>query len=207
MSLEQEIKMVVSQQGELELLDLPWLSDLLEAKTARIHLLSTYFDTPEKALQQFGVGLRLRQIGTQWLQTVKCSGKAENGLHQRKEWEHELTGPEFDLALLAETELAPLIEQQTVWSAIAPVFTTEFERQLLPLRLQDGTRVEMAYDRGEVRAGEKRAVIHEIELELKQGDIKKMQDLAESLKAALPLEYSDTSKAAQGYELSQVNDK
>lgn len=207
MSLEQEIKMLVGQQEELDLLALSWLGDLLEAETDRIHLLSTYFDTPDKALQQFGVGLRLRQIGTRWLQTVKCSGEAKNGLHQRKEWEHELNGPEFDLALLAETELAPLIEQQAVWSAIAPVFTTEFERQLLPLRLQDGTRVELAYDRGEVRAGEKRAVIHEIELELKQGDVKKMQNLAESLKTALPLQYSDISKAAQGYRLSQVTDK
>ncbi|WP_297809796.1 CYTH domain-containing protein [uncultured Methylophaga sp.] len=207
MSLEQEIKMLVSQQEELDLLALPWLGDLLEADTDRIHLLSTYFDTPDKALQQFGVGLRLRQIGEQWLQTVKCSGEAKNGLHQRKEWEHELNGPEFDLALLADTDLAPLIKQQSVWSAIAPVFTTEFERQLLPLRLQDGTRVEMAYDRGEVRAGKKRAVIHEIELELKQGDVKKMQNLAESLKAALPLQYSDISKAAQGYKLSQGADK
>ena len=207
MSLEQEIKMLVGQQEELDLLALLWLGDLLESKTDRIHLLSTYFDTPDKALQQFGVGLRLRQIGSQWLQTVKCSGEAKNGLHQRKEWEHELNGPEFDLALLADTELAPLIKQQSVWSAIAPVFTTEFERQLLPLRLQDGTRVEMAYDRGEVRAGKKRAVIHEIELELKQGDVKKMQNLAESLKAALPLQYSDVSKAAQGYNLSQVTDK
>lgn len=207
MSLEQEIKMLVGQQEELDLLALPWLGDLLEADTDRIHLLSTYFDTPDKALQQFGVGLRLRQIGEQWLQTVKCSGEAKNGLHQRKEWEHELNGPEFDLALLADTDLAPLIKQQSVWSAIAPVFTTEFKRQLLPLRLQDGTRVEMAYDRGEVRAGKKRAVIHEIELELKQGDVKKMQNLAESLKAALPLQYSDISKAAQGYKLSQGADK
>jgi inorganic triphosphatase YgiF len=207
MSLEQEIKMLVGQQEELDLLALSWLGDLLEAETDRIHLLSTYFDTPDKALQQFGVGLRLRQIGPQWLQTVKCSGEAKNGLHQRKEWEHKLDGPAFDLALLADTDLAPLIQQQSVWSAIAPVFTTEFERQLLPLRLQDGTRVELAYDRGEVRAGDKRAVIHEIELELKQGDVKKMQNLAESLKAALPLQYSDISKAAQGYSLSQGTDK
>lgn len=194
--------MVVDQQDELDLLALSWLNDLCEAKPEHVHLLSTYFDTPDKALQQFGVGLRLRQIGAQWLQTVKCSGEAKDGLHERKEWEHPLGGPEFNLDLLAETELAPLLEQSAVWSAIAPVFTTEFERLILPLRLDDGTTVEMAYDRGEVRAGEKRATIHEIELELKQGSVETMQGLAQSLKAALPLRYSDISKAGQGYALS-----
>lgn len=207
MSLEQEIKMVVGHQDELELLALPWLVELLEAEPERVHLLSTYFDTPDKALQQFGVGLRLRQVDSQWLQTVKCSGEAKDGLHQRKEWEHSLEGPVFNLDLLAETELAPLLEQEAVWSAIEPVFTTEFERQILPLRLSDGTTVEMAYDRGEVRAGSKQAVIHEVELELKQGKVEKMQQLAETLKAALPLEYSDISKAGQGYKLSQVDEK
>lgn len=206
MSLEQEIKLQVTQQHALDLDKLGWLMDLLEQPGQRIHLRSTYFDTPTRELQQFGAGLRLRQIGEQWLQTVKCTGKAENGLHQRKEWEHPLAGPEFDMVLLKQTELAPLVEDAAVWNALSPLFTTEFERLVLPLRLEDGTCVEMAYDRGEVRAGKQQAPIHEIELELKQGEIKKVQQLADRLKAALPLQYSDISKAAQGYQLSQVNE-
>ena len=207
MSLEQEIKMVVDQQVELDLPALSWLAELLETAPVRVHLLSTYFDTPDRALQQFGVGLRLRQIDEQWLQTVKSSGQARNGLHQRKEWEHALNGPEFDVSLLKQTDLAPLLENAEIWSEIEPVFTTEFDRQVLPLLLADGTRVEMAYDRGEVRAGRKRATIHEIELELKQGKLKTLQDLAGRLKTALPLQYSDLSKAGQGYALSQDTEK
>jgi triphosphatase len=65
----------------------------------------------------------------------------------------------------------------------------------------------MAYDRGQVRAGKRHTAIHEIELELKQGEIEKVQQFAEQLKAALPLEYSDISKAGQGYALSQGVDK
>jgi inorganic triphosphatase YgiF len=90
MSLEQEIKLLVVQPEELELMALPLISEHLQAAVSHIHLLSTYFDTPDKALMQFGVGLRLRQIGEQWFQTVKCSGEAVNGLHQRKEWEYQL---------------------------------------------------------------------------------------------------------------------
>lgn len=207
MSLEQEIKLQVSQDEALNLERLDWLMAMLDQPGQQIHLLSTYFDTPKHDLQQFGAGLRLRQIGEQWLQTVKCTGKAENGLHQRQEWEHPLDGPEFNMALLRETQLAPLLDDTDIWNAIEPLFTTEFDRLVLPLTLTDGTRVEMAYDRGEVRAGDRQAVIHEIELELKQGEIKKVQQLADRLKAALPLQYSNVSKAAQGYGISQVNEK
>lgn len=207
MSLEQEIKLQVSQDEALKLESLDWLMAMLDQPGQKIHLLSTYFDTPKCDLKQFGAGLRLRQIGEQWLQTVKCTGKAENGLHQRQEWEHQLDGPEFNIALLRETQLAPLLDDADIWNAIAPLFTTEFERLVLPLTLTGGTRVEMAYDRGEVRAGDQHSTIHEIELELKQGDIKKVQRLADRLKSALPLEYSDISKAAQGYKLVQAYEK
>lgn len=207
MSLEQEIKLQVLQDAELDLDTLDWLTALLDAEPSHIHLLSTYFDTPDKALQAFGVGLRLRQVGQQWLQTVKCTGEAHNGLHQRKEWEHELAAPEFDPALLQKTDLAPLMAKKEIWSAIEPVFTTEFERLVMPLRLADDTQVELAYDRGQVRAGDRQANIHEIELELKSGDLEKLQNLAIRLEAALPLRYSDISKAAQGYNLSQAIEK
>lgn len=207
MSLEQEIKLQVTQAESLLLHEIDWLKKRLIQDVYQQHLLSTYFDTADKALMKFGVGLRLRQIGEQWLQTVKCSGKASSGLHERQEWEHELEAPEFDLERLAETAIAPLLEQEQVWNAIQPVFTTEFERDVWLLRLEADTVVEMAYDRGEVRAGDKQTPIHEIELELKQGQIDICQKLADQLKAALPLEYSNISKAGLGYGLSQGTDK
>ncbi|WP_330110731.1 CYTH domain-containing protein [Methylophaga thalassica] len=207
MSLEQEIKLQVTQAESLLLHEIDWLKKRLIQDVYQQHLLSTYFDTADKALMKFGVGLRLRQIGEQWLQTVKCSGKASSGLHERQEWEHELEAPEFDLERLAETAIAPLLEQEQVWNAIQPVFTTEFERDVWLLRLEADTVVELAYDRGEVRAGDKQVAIHEIELELKQGQIDICQKLADQLKAALPLEYSNISKAGLGYGLSQGADK
>lgn len=204
MSLEQEIKLQVTQTEPLNLDELGWLKVLLKQDVYQQHLLSTYFDTPDKALMTFGVGLRLRQIGEQWLQTVKCSGNANDGLHERQEWEQELTAPEFDTERLAETAIAPLLKQKTVWNAIEPVFTTEFKRDVWLLALDKETVVELAYDRGEVRAGDKRTLIHEIELELKQGEIDICQQLADQLKAALPLEYSNISKAGLGYKISQA---
>lgn len=207
MSLEQEIKLQVTQAESLLLHEIDWLKKRLIQDVYQQHLLSTYFDTADKALMKFGVGLRLRQIGEQWLQTVKCSGKASSGLHERQEWEHELAAPEFDIERLAETAIAPLLEQKQIWNAIQPVFTTEFERDVWLLALDNDTVVELAYDRGEVRAGDKQTAIHEIELELKQGEIDICQKLADRLKTALPLEYSNISKAGLGYKLSQDTEK
>lgn len=202
MSLEQEIKLVVT--GPQTRLDLNMLANLLDDVVSgpeQNDLVSTYFDTPDFALKEFGVGLRLRRVNTQWLQTVKCSGHAVAGLHQRKEWEHPLAAAAFDLDLLRQTELAPLVDDATVWPRLVALFTTDFQRTQWLVRLDDETLVELAYDFGLVKAGDKQSRIHEVELELKQGSLKKMQAFSQQLKAALPLVFSDISKAAQGYSM------
>jgi len=205
MSLEQEIKLAVLQTEPLDIEALPLIANAMVAAPVSMHLLNTYFDTSDMALMKNKLGLRLRQIDQRYLQTVKANGQVVNGLHQRPEWEHELAGPAFNDVLLAETPLADIMEDKSVWSTLSPVFTTDFQRLEVQLEI-DGTLIELAYDQGQVSAADRTTIIHEIELELKQGQLKIMQDLADSLKALLPLDYSDTSKAKMGYELSQAID-
>lgn len=201
MSLEQEVKLVITGDEALELINLPWLMAYADDDGEIQHLVSTYYDTPELALIKQGVGLRLRLTGNGWLQTVKATGKVTNGLHQRQEWEHPLTGEAFDIERLRQTPIQQIIEQPNLWRQVQPVFQTDFVRQALQLTLDDGTQVELAYDRGQIVAGERQAVIHEVELELKSGNINAVKQLAELLCQKLPLSYSDISKAAQGYRL------
>jgi triphosphatase len=89
------------------------------------------------------------------MQTVKTSGYVQDGLHQ-------LDGAEWDLVKLKQTPLAVIIDNAAIWSKIDPVFTTDFERKTLQLHTEDGTRIELAYDRGRVIAGELTQAIHEI---------------------------------------------
>lgn len=201
--MEQEIKLAILTEDTLALSECGWLMQLLDGEIEHVHLSNTYFDTEDKALMTFGAGLRLREINGRWLQTVKCNGEVVNGLHQRPEWEQPLTGPEFDLLALKQTALAPLLADDAVWSRIQPVFTTDFDRQICMLA-SEGSLIELAYDRGIVKAGDQQDRIHEIELELKQGDITQCRRIAERLMTELPLQYSDISKAAQGYRLSQL---
>jgi inorganic triphosphatase YgiF len=88
-----------------------------------------------------------------------------------------------------------------VWAKVKPVFTTDFLRYSVQMSITDDTTVELAYDRGEVRAELRSSEIHELEIELLEGSVADMQHFAEQLALILPLEYSEVSKAEQGYRL------
>lgn len=201
MALEQELKLVVNADEliDLSLLVLPNYSIAGEIVTQR--LVSTYFDTAELYLSSQKIGLRMRQIDGLWLQTVKTSGHVQDGLHQREEWEDILNTAEWDLAKLKQTPLAVVIKNTAIWSKISPIFTTDFERKTLQIRAGDSTQIELAYDRGNVFAGELSWPIHEIELELKSGNVEHLRALAIELQQQLSISPNDISKAKMGYRL------
>ncbi len=201
MILEQEIKLQVLGDSKLDLRSLTWLCSLAEGDSETQRLISTYYDTPDQRLMTQGLGLRLRNKGGQWLQTVKTSGHAEKGLHQRQEWEHILDEAVFDMEKLKQTPLKTIIENQQIWSSIGPLFTTDFNRETVQIRLEDGTEIEFAYDYGKVSAKQRSTSIHEIEMELKSGSIEKLAQFGDMVAERLALKPSDTNKAQLGYQL------
>lgn len=202
MNLEQEIKLAVASETRLELAQLDWLQAISREQQQQ-HLRTEYFDTPQMTLKQKGIALRLRKQGQQWLQTVKTSGQVKDGLHQREEWEHPLPSGEFDLPLLLQTPLADIFADHRDWQQLQCLFFTDFKRDTWLLAAEQNTLIELAYDFGEAGAGDRRANIHEIELELRQGSLQVLRQLAEQLKTALMLTYNNRSKAEIGYDLYQ----
>lgn len=202
--MEQEIKLSVAGSQPLDLHIDQRLGELRSGPVQQQRMLTSYYDTPGWRLLRDGVFLRLRKAGDQWLQTVKTSGEVKDGLHQRQEWETPLHAPEFDLALLRQTPLRPIIEDEGVWAHVDAVFVTDFEREIWPLKLADGTEIELAYDVGEVRTLDRQTPIHEIELELVSGDVEKLQQLAAQLQADWSLVPAKLSKAALGYRLNNA---
>jgi triphosphatase len=201
MILEQEIKLQVIGERKLDLRSLTWLCSQAEDDIETQRLVSTYYDTLDQRLMAQGLGLRLRNKGGQWLQTVKTSGNAERGLHQRQEWDHALDEAVFDVEKLKQTPLKTFIENQQVWSTIVPLFTTDFNRETLQIRLEDGTEIEFAYDYGKVSAKQRGTSIHEIEMELKSGSIEQLTQFGDRVAERLGLEPSNTNKAQLGYQL------
>jgi inorganic triphosphatase YgiF len=177
-----------------------------------VRLENVYFDTPDLTLAKAKSALRLRRTPVGWLQTFKTVGAAQNGLHERHEWEMPVAGAALEVArVIDECERSG---EQTVAAALreaAPsliaLFRTDFVRTLWTLDTGDA-QVEAAIDQGEVVAdvnGESRRLpIREIELELKSGDDAALHTLAAELTAALPgLAPDDISKAQRGYRLRE----
>lgn len=163
--------------------------------------LSRYYDTPANELREHGVALRLRRRGSRWTQTVNGACVASAGLHRRSEYEWPLARPRLDPAKLAATPWADLFADTA--GRLAPVFTTEVSRTEQPLAFDDGTRATLCFDRGIARAGDRRAPLVEIEIELVEGDTRRLYDLALALCADIPLKLAHASKADRGYALAR----
>jgi triphosphatase len=81
------------------------------------------------------------------------------------------------------------------------VFETRVERTVVPLH-RESSEIEMAIDRGEIRAGKRYEPISEIEMELKSGSIGDLVQLAKTLGDQYELRYGARSKAERGYALA-----
>lgn len=163
-------------------------------------LISEYHDTPGHDLAEAGVALRLRRAGASWLQGVKGDGKAIAGMHRRAEYEWRLPTPRLDFGRLEQTPWRKLFAH--VGNDYQRVFVSDIRRSELPLQFADGTRARLCFDRGEIRAGGRRAAVAEIEIELQEGDPLRLFELAAALVVDLPLRVMHASKAERGYVLA-----
>ena len=81
-----------------------------------------------------------------------------------------------------------------------PLFETDVERATVEVE-EDGSTVEIAFDRGRVVAGPKEAALCEIEFELKRGEARAAVDIARRWCARYELTLSTISKAHKGARL------
>lgn len=170
------------------------------APTTR-NLLTRYFDTPDFALGDLGLALRLRRVGRRWLQTLKSEGERHGGLSVRAEYETSVPGNTFDFSRFPPAALSliprPLLKQ------LAPMFETRFTRTAWLLRTRSGAKIEVALDIGEIRAGADTRPLCEVELELKSGRPEALLDWALTLTKQINLLPLDLSKAERGIQLAR----
>jgi triphosphatase len=189
MDHEIELKFLIAPQSADEVLA------RLDGREAVKQLDATYFDTADHALRRAGFGLRVRDGEGGRKQTLKSA--SAGGVFARGEWESAVVGPEPDRALLAKTPAHKVINGD----ALTPVFATNVRRVTRMIE-RDGATIEAAMDRGELLAGDDRAGVCELELELKAGAPRVLFDLARDLAVHAPLRLSLVSKAERGYALA-----
>jgi triphosphatase len=193
---EVELKLAAPDGAVDTLLQHPALQ-LSSRKARRRHEVTTYFDTPDHALAQAGLSLRVRRTEGKRVQTLKANPRS-GVTADRAEWEWPVQQDKPDLSLLAQT---PIAEKLPRAIDLEPVFVTDINRTVSDLAIGDDTHIEAALDEGVITADHAREPVRELELELRQGDPASLYRLALELHAAAPMTVMSESKAARGYRL------
>ena len=195
---EIELKLLVDPDRLADFNDAPIITTHARSKGARKHLKAVYYDTAERTLLRAGLTLRVRQSGARFTQTVKAESKDDP--LRRGEWEASVPSIAPDLAL-AMPFLPEELRAELERHPLEAVFTTDIHRHQRIVELPSGT-VEVAFDHGHLRAGDRSTAVSEIELELKGGSRSAIYDLALGLAEQGAVRPSTRSKSARGFELA-----
>ncbi len=190
---EQELKLnvPVDAQSRVE-------KAVKRAKFSEIQLRALYFDTPSRALARALVSLRLRLEGNQWVQTLKMPG--EHSL-SRIELNQDRPEATLDLGIYAGTPVSDVLSGLT--EPLQVCYETDVQRLLRDIRSPSGV-VELAFDRGWLRAGNLQLPISEVEFELKRGKLEAVFEIGRIWQQRFGLILDFRSKAERGDRLAQL---
>ncbi len=102
--METELKLLIDPSDTEALRKHPLFKRYASDPPQEQTLSGIYFDTPNYDLRRADAGLRVRQVGRDWVQTLKVGGQAVGGLHQRHGWETKVKRPHPRPGDLAQTD-------------------------------------------------------------------------------------------------------
>ena len=164
-------------------------------------LLTRYFDTPDFALGNLGVALRVRRVGRRWIQTLKNEGESQGGLSVRAEFESLVPSGALDFSRFPDEALTRI--PPSLIANLVPMFETRFTRVAWLLRNRSDAAIEVALDVGEIHAGGRVQALCEVELELKSGRPEALVETALVLMEHISLLPLNISKAERAIQLAR----
>ncbi|MCH9636525.1 CYTH domain-containing protein [Rickettsiella endosymbiont of Litargus connexus] len=206
MFLEIELKLRIAPQDVNLLLQHPLLQLASTQALSVEQLISRYFDTSDLALWKEGLSMRVREAGGRTIQTLKTAGEQIGDLQHRHEWDQPVTQNSPNIEQFTDPSLITKLKTILGDKHLLELFHTDFQRSSWSLNTE-GTQIELVLDQGLVKTVTNQAVLHEIELELKQGDSQQLYKIAELLKSTIPLTVETRSKAERGYLLYNHDNK
>lgn len=138
-----------------------------------------YLDTPDRVFKRNKWMLRIREENDNQVLTMKTS----ESNHVRGEWNvQRLTTSEYPMEseLLALVHLGAPLELNSV-NEFFNVCEAKFIRTCVMLSYLDGTRIELAADHGVLCGENEVQKFQELELELYEGSVDRLIELAESI--------------------------
>lgn len=195
---ETELKLLADPETIKLLMAAPVLAREAGGKGVVRRLEATYFDTSDCTIARHGGSLRVRRSGRKHIQTLKLPG-GDNPL-ARRELEAAVPGMHLHIEQLPFDELGSFGEALN-GAELAPVFSTKVRRVQQLVSVGDA-QIEAAFDEGVLIAGDRTENVCEVELELKEGEVGAVYELALSLLGHAPLRIGYESKAERGYRLA-----
>ena len=200
-----------------------WIEALILPDSAQeTAMRSRYFDTDSRYLTENMASLRIRQENDQTVATLNVSQSSnhDQGLHQRHEWSIDLNKDDPDNEWFAHPDRGV----DAVWFLRSAVSDGDPDDQLrsmlqaidgqplIEICQADFTRLaydigygdslmELAMDLGDLRAGGLTEPVAELEVELKEGDVRDLIDLGVELRSRFDLIPESKSKYARCLDL------
>ncbi|WP_338573520.1 inorganic triphosphatase [Erwinia billingiae] len=202
MTIEIELKFIATSEAAEKLP--AQLANRPHQHSAPQKLTNIYFETADGQLRGWDMGLRIRGFGDSYEMTLKTAGQTIGGLHQRPEYNVALAKPELDIALLPADIWPQGCDLAALQQQLQPLFSTHFVREKWVVTYRE-SEIEVAFDRGDVTAGELSEPLNEVELELKSGERDDLLAFATELANMGGLRLGSLSKAARGYALAKGN--
>ncbi|MBB1406734.1 MULTISPECIES: CYTH and CHAD domain-containing protein [Pseudoalteromonas] len=165
-------------------------------------LQNAYYDTPSRELRALDIGYRTRCADNKCEQTIKLAGEVVGGLHQRPEFNLPIESNRPDLMAFDPSIWPHGMQANVIAENIHPIFSTNFIRRTWLIETQNGAKIEVVLDKGEIAAAGKVEVISELEIELVEGSRNELFALADKLVSQNCIRLGLYSKAARGYRLA-----
>lgn len=171
------------------------LPDVIERQ--HIVMEAHYFDTKDRQLNKNKIAYRIRVENETLVATVKAGGSSVGGLHKRMEANVFVKSSLPDLSVFADVkEVKPVVDfLQEV--PLYEIVATDFVREAVLVTYKK-SRIEIAMDKGLIRANGKVERIAEVELELKDGSEEELALLGTQLCNRFPLKPESRSKYYRG---------
>lgn len=205
--METELKLRFSSSEEMmKLWRAEWFADILIPNSEKTEYYDTkYYETKDRSLLEFSASIRVREIRDgDFVHTVKIGGTSRDGLHQRYEWNLETTEDEFDAETFAlhaisdgdPAEILTAVLDSISGKELIPICRTSFERTLSLAGFGDSL-LEVCFDFGTLYAKNEQEKLCELEIELKQGDVRDVLSLGEEIIAKTNAVRDDRGKYAR----------
>ncbi len=158
----------------------------------------TYFDTPEQALFDKGLSLRVQRNGARQIQRLSREPRRHGTGGQK--WETPVEGPAPDLSRLPTPDLSEILDGVD-GATLAPVFTRRLRCRVQRIQLPDAM-VNVAFSEGVIEAGARAEPVAEVQLDLQSGDPGAVYEHGAQLLDVDPLRLATTSECDRGFALA-----